>query len=701
VNAAGAGGSSVTGETGSGAGAFTNPNPGAGAPSVPGTPAIVGKGILDCPAVAAPEYTLVPRGATLSTRFQSTCASCHGAGGVGRPGYPALPGKLTLAEYKATVRQGKGISMPPFDAGTITDAEIDADYQALLQGVDVNSAPSVPGRVRPEDWTSEQRQQILTRGLELLRQPDKFGTACANCHSPDAIELAVIGFSDDDILRRGMQHLPADEALDLVDYVHALRGKYAITSPCSKLWRPFQPGGEPLPGATASERELAFAQELEKRNLRISTTPITSLEDARAAAAEIEALSLRTLPIGVTFPRWSEDAFRGPEHRSFNDWMPGAGRVPTDPVAWYALHDAYLADPSIHNLSAIHHTLREATELSHADSHGREVNADFSVAYNAQGWMEDVLFLKHQSVLLGAHFFRLALLGEPGWFERPALPFPELAADYGPFFHQGLINAEPYCYSNEECDREVTARLPEFMKEEFGPDETVKSMQLDTLSDPWSYLGQLQDQSLLTAENFRGPTQDGHYWNLFTFEHRDLQQPFFSAHRLLTQQAYATQYRGTEKYPPALDEAARNNGPGTGNALTALPDGTTPLLHGDWTDVQGVAGTTDFGVDREDPALGPSLFLRTNLALMVLYLQRELLAGGAAVGSKDKLRDNIQGFRGVAELLALALEDEAWAAQNPKLVQNRATLVDALSSLVDEVDALMGAAVEVDAGSGF
>jgi hypothetical protein len=88
-------------------------------------------------------------------------------------------------------------------------------------------------------------------------------------------------------------------------------------------------------------------------------------------------------------------------------------------------------------------------------------------------------------------------------------------------------------------------------------------MSMRVLSDPWSYLGQLQDHTLFQAQNARGPTHDGHYWNLFTFEHRLLQQPFFSAHRLVTQEAYATRHRGTERFPAALDlPPAIDPGPG-------------------------------------------------------------------------------------------------------------------------------------------
>ncbi|MDX2019426.1 MAG: hypothetical protein SF187_04240 [Deltaproteobacteria bacterium] len=70
----------------------------------------------------------------------------------------------------------------------------------------------------------------------------------------------------------------------------------------------------------------------------------------------------------------------------------------------------------------------------------------------------------------------LALMKKPSWYDLPALPFPELPYAMGPFFEQGLSNSEPACYSNEECNKEITARLPQFMKEEFPPSMTVTKM---------------------------------------------------------------------------------------------------------------------------------------------------------------------------------------------------------------------------------
>ncbi|MDX2019420.1 MAG: cytochrome c [Deltaproteobacteria bacterium] len=680
----GSGGASFGG-TG-GAGSVANGGNGVGGTTeAPGPAAVVGKGMLDCPAVAAPTYTLVQSaGATLSYRFASTCAGCHGPAGAGRPGYPAIPGTLTVDQYKAIVRAGKGTNMPAFDATAITDAEIAADFATLRKGATGSGQAANTGRTHPKDWTDAKRAEVMKKGLVALRKPDKYGTACVNCHSPDAIELAAIAFTDDDILRRGLQHVSSEDALDIVDYVHAMRAKYDVKNPCSKLWRPFQPGGEPLPGNTLAERELAFGKELEKRNLAIYTKPITSLAEAKAAADAIEAVSLRTLPVGVAFPRWSEDSFNGAAHRSFNDWMPGGGRVPKNPSSWYAMHDKYIADPTIQNLSAIHEAMSDGTILSKADSHGREISANFSVAYNAQGWMEDTLLFKHQSVLAGAHFFRLALTKQPGWLELPALPFPELNKDYGPFFHQGLHNAEPSCYSNKECDAEVLKRLPEFMREELEPNKSLTYLQTEVLSDPWAYLGQLMDHTLLTAENFRGPTIDGHYWNLFTFEHRYIQQPFFSAHRLINQEAYFAKYKGTPKLP-------------TGRGL---PKTVHPLLHGDWTDVQGL--DPNARIDDDDARLGPSLFLRANVALMFAYLQRDLLQKGSPVAVKTKLLGHLDQVRAPAQQMAAALERAEWAKANPRNRDNATVLVTGALKIFSEVESLIKAApVVVDGDVNF
>ncbi len=101
---------------------------------------------LGVTAVKAQDAAAVQRG---NTKFQRTCAPCHGAG-PGNDGEPMLPGVAALQlKYKGTVsplleaRTGltadvlKGFvrrgswSMPPFRKTELTDAEID-DIAAYL-----------------------------------------------------------------------------------------------------------------------------------------------------------------------------------------------------------------------------------------------------------------------------------------------------------------------------------------------------------------------------------------------------------------------------------------------------------------------------------------------------------------------------------------------------------------------------------------
>ncbi len=102
--------------------------------------------VLETPAVKAEDTSAVQRG---NTKFQRTCAPCHGAG-PGSDGRAALPGTvalqlkyqgalpalleartdLTPEVLKAYVRRGSW-SMPPFRKTELTDAEI-RDIAAYL-----------------------------------------------------------------------------------------------------------------------------------------------------------------------------------------------------------------------------------------------------------------------------------------------------------------------------------------------------------------------------------------------------------------------------------------------------------------------------------------------------------------------------------------------------------------------------------------
>jgi hypothetical protein len=125
---------------------------------------------------------------------------------------------------------------------------------------------------------------ILSEGLKIWRKPGAIqnDAACATCHSPDGIELAAYNFTDQDITRRALPHVSQDEAQVLVQYIHALRAKYQLTTLKSPMEdRPFQPGESVLPGVTATERDFEFSKQLATKLPLLFGKPITTVESSR------------------------------------------------------------------------------------------------------------------------------------------------------------------------------------------------------------------------------------------------------------------------------------------------------------------------------------------------------------------------------------------------------------------------------------
>lgn len=213
----------------------------------------------------------------------------------------------------------------------------------------------------------EQLEQALAAGLEVWRYPGE-GGACVGCHSPDGIELARVGYADADILRRAINHVSNEQADALVNYVHALRQQHEMVwllHPAK--FRPLQPAhvafSETTPGlevtdpAAQVERDEAFLHHLQDElALSFTTDPIDSLAKAHTAYDELLAVDLVNLQIGVPFDHLSEDGFHGDPHLSVFEWFPGMASAPqaADAQQWFALHDAYLADPSDEQLWAFY-----------------------------------------------------------------------------------------------------------------------------------------------------------------------------------------------------------------------------------------------------------------------------------------------------------------------------------------------------------
>ncbi len=420
--------------------------------------------------------------------------------------------------------------MPAFDAKQLDDATLAKDFDAL-------SKRSAGGQINVTTpawaWTQEQIEAKRNAGLIAWRKADAEGAACASCHSPDAIDLAVIGYPDSSILRRAHGHISTQDALAVVDFVHAQRRIFNITRPCSPDWRVFQPGGEVLPGNTPKEQDSAFSQELIRQGLLVATGKVTTLEDAEKAWYELATLNLRRLRIGIAMPRWTEDGFNGIEHRSINDWIPSVPRMAKG-SAWYQEVDAYLADPSIERMTAM---LAKVETLTH--------DGGFSKKPWVGGELAPVLTSKFHVTQVASHYFRMALLGKPGWFEQAETP-PELTITrgetYNPFNAIGFAYQENHCYNQSPCSPGQYEALPESAKVEFdpiigtraggtaGPLKFVDVMQ-DELTHPWWTLATLFDPSF-----GGGRSIVMHYWlehgsptKGVNFPQRSFHRPFLMA----------------------------------------------------------------------------------------------------------------------------------------------------------------------------
>jgi hypothetical protein len=248
--------------------------------------------------------------------------------------------------------------------------------------------------------------------MTVWRKPDASGMACANCHAPDAFDLAYIDFGDANIRRRAIFHVSPTEADQLVAMVQALRARHNITAPKPAAeFRPFQPGGTVLPGATAAERDLAFARTLVAKlpTLMGEGAVIDSPAKALRARDELLAFRLRREPIGVPLARWSEDRFHGASRSSLNDWLANSARVPVDAAAaqeLYAAHDAYIAQPTLENLLRVLDTSTQRTRPG-----------TFAGDRAPTGMAAELDLAKYQSAIYAMHLFRLEAAGNRDVFD--------------------------------------------------------------------------------------------------------------------------------------------------------------------------------------------------------------------------------------------------------------------------------------------
>ncbi|HYX36918.1 MAG TPA: cytochrome c [Oligoflexus sp.] len=300
--------------------------------------------------------------------YAQFCAGCHGVDAKGGSSngktYPQLVNiSKTSDQFKEIVRSGLKGGMPAFSTDRLSDAKISSIYAVLKNELSIGGGK---GECIPtDDISPEKMNEYLSVGLATFRKTGHDGLACVNCHSPDGIDLARIGYSDSTILRRALAHVDAEDGQTIVRYIHALRKKNNFTTLVDpKKFRPFQPAGESLPGATLLERDTAFGTSLRQvHKLKFTMdAPILSLQDAKAAADEVLKVDLHNLKVGIDFDRWTSDDFNGEEFRSFSEWIPTTGFVEREASgdqkgtigesdasvtkSWFQIQDEYLADPT-------------------------------------------------------------------------------------------------------------------------------------------------------------------------------------------------------------------------------------------------------------------------------------------------------------------------------------------------------------------
>ena len=380
--------------------------------------------------------------------------------------------------------------------------------------------------------------------LAAWRKQDLSGLACAHCHAPDAMDLAVFAISDADILRRASFHVGPDDAQSILALVQRMRTQHVASARDRFAARPFQPGGEVLPGATHVERDAAFASHLAKKLPALAGDRIATTEQALAAKSQVLAYDLRNEPLGIPFPRWSEDGFHGAEHGTLHDWLPDVSPIPAneaDAAVLFGLHDAYIANPTPEALWAIQ---------AHNDAFG--VPSTF--AGSPLPGTNAAVFgrRKHASMLAGQHLLRMEHAGVPiaTPVGRPVVMRPSFNRFNFPFDIGSRINQSTMRPIRADFPAPIIAGL----NGGRGDSETAfRDMMTRELMLSWWMVGWVLEPGLQSIPNWH------EYFPQSLVGHRDSRKPYMmhrafvtatmALHRTYTAVPEST---GLRRYPSLL-----------------------------------------------------------------------------------------------------------------------------------------------------
>ncbi len=311
----------------------------------------------------------------------------------------------------------------------------------------VADAPSGKAPVAPvvQEWRSPEELMAHDGGAEysdyqtamaLWRNADRRTHpkgSCAGCHGADFFDLARIGSTRGDVIRRAVADgATPDQARALANSVEALRGRYGMEAASARTFRPFQPGGAVLLPETDLPRhearvvrDIAFGRQLESLLPTLFGSPIDTPEQAEAARTEMldlangtnvgganpEALDLRALPVGLPYPLWSSDGHHGSEQATMNDWIADIAHdaAPEAEAEWHAVMDKYIDAPTRTNFWRMYETAERLTESAGMG----ECTYDGRNPQLACGAVADFNRNKYLSALIGQHRMREEYLGGP------------------------------------------------------------------------------------------------------------------------------------------------------------------------------------------------------------------------------------------------------------------------------------------------
>lgn len=492
--------------------------------------------------VLCPPAELSPVEGRLSAAFASQCAGCHGPGGAGQGPFPSLHKVADLDSFLKTVREGRK-DMPPFDERAVSVEQLTADFNLLRAGsagATQTDADCGPGfRALPVS-SAESRATRIRRGMVAYRKEGPKGS-CAGCHSVAALDLAFIGFSDANILRRAIPQVGVEDARAVVELVHALREQHQIDRPLHpRRFRFLQPGHQVLPEGTGStypgmtpgerdaRRDISFARLLaDQIRLRLTGDPIRTVDQARAAEKQLLELDLRQLPVGVPFPRWTEDGFHGSASNVPNEWVAMLARrpAPGHEASWQALVDTYAQDPSDANLWRMYEAIETHT------------GGDDDAAHAARWSLR-----KYQALQVATHLLVNRTLDLPDSFADGAVADPQerraRAIARNPFWRVGeAIRQNPLnCNQPDPC-----TKFPPALDGTLNPGDEARERQSYEEKMSWFWMGFALDPALVLTEDSLA-TVSGDYFLA-------LSQPWYQVHNafvvatIVTHKANARDYQ--------------------------------------------------------------------------------------------------------------------------------------------------------------